>query len=131
MDRAWLDDQKQDRYKLGEMNCYCNQIYDLYGANGLKVLFPDGQKYCLDWYDSYFNAQYVSPTLGIWIAITNLMITIIFQFVGRMQKSVNSSATYQQTAFNIFMGCYLNTAIMVILTFSSFLFSNKRIAENS
>ena len=42
IDKAYSDHVQPRQYQLGEMNCYCNQMLDIYGITGLNVIFEDG-----------------------------------------------------------------------------------------
>jgi len=60
------------------MNCYCQQMFDIYDESAVKIIFPDGEQYCKEWYDVYIQSEFTAPFLGAWIALTNIAITIIF-----------------------------------------------------
>ena len=64
------------------MNCYCNQILDIYGLPGLNVIFEDGQQYCKTWHESVSKYDYQTVALACWIAFTNIIYTVIFAKIG-------------------------------------------------
>ena len=130
-DHAWIDNKREPYHQLGLMNCYCQQMYDLYGEPGTKIIFPDGQQYCKDWFTVYDESQFYSPGLGAWIALTNIAITIIFQFFGKYKRGKDSSENYQTIAFQIFITMYFNTAILLLIAHNSFLQSHTTIKQNS
>lgn len=56
------------------MDCYCKQIYDNYGTNGLKITFEDGEQYCKSWYISFFFTDYVNFIQAAWVAVVNYVV---------------------------------------------------------
>lgn len=40
-DDAWVDHLLPMTYKLGKMNCYCQQMFETYGEPGYKIIFAD------------------------------------------------------------------------------------------
>lgn len=52
IDRAFSDHSRPRQYQLGEMNCYCQNILEIYGSSALNILFEDGEQYCKTWHES-------------------------------------------------------------------------------
>lgn len=50
---AQLDFELPWDQQNGLLNCYCLDIYQKYGWASLKVLFPDGEKHCQEWFPVY------------------------------------------------------------------------------
>ena len=94
IDIAWLDNQKPYKYKLGEMNCYCKNLFEQYGEKSLKVIFADGQQYCKDWHYVFIQGYFTGPAIGAWIAVGNIFITVILQKIMKKQREIDSSANY-------------------------------------
>ena len=120
IDIAWLDNQKPYKYKLGEMNCYCKNIFDQYGEKGLKVIFADGQQYCKDWHYVFIQGYFTGPAIGAWIAVGNIFITVILQKIMKKQREPDSSANYEAVTFAIFFTQYINTSVIILLAMNSF-----------
>lgn len=89
------------------------------------MIFADGEQYCKNWYYTWVQASYTAPSLGIWIAIINVLITFVCQVMGMFMKGIDSEARYISTTFNIFLAQYINSAIVVLLAQNSFLWSEE------
>ena len=61
------------------MECYCEQMYDIYGLDSIDLLFEDGSKYCQTWYFSYFFTEYINFILAGFIAVVNYIIQQTFE----------------------------------------------------
>jgi hypothetical protein len=55
LDDAWVDHLLPMNYKLGKMNCYCQQMYNTYGDAGYKIIFDDNIQHCRSWYNVWFQ----------------------------------------------------------------------------
>ena len=53
IDTALTDSERPRQYMIGLMNCYCDQMYKLYGDPALKITFYDGKQYCKEWHNAY------------------------------------------------------------------------------
>ena len=42
-DEVWLDHMQPNTYQLGQMDCYCEQLFELYGEKAYLMLFADGE----------------------------------------------------------------------------------------
>lgn len=102
------------------MNCYCNQMYGIYGEKSLAITFGDGKQYCKDWFAVFDQNDLIAPALGIWIALTNQIITVTFRWLGKFKRSRSISVDHEAVMFNIFLTSYINTALLLILVFNSF-----------
>lgn len=58
----------------GVINCYCQDMYDLYGFDSLKILFQDNRKLCLEWYPYALSQNYLGYALAIFISFLNLVL---------------------------------------------------------
>lgn len=81
IDSAYEDHQKpfKENQMQGLMECYCEQMYTIYGSNALTILFEDGEQYCKEWYFSYFFTEYVGFMLAAFIAIVNYTVQQVFE----------------------------------------------------
>ena len=56
----------------------------------------------------------------MWIAFSNIVITVTFQLLGKIKRGKNSSENYESVTFNIFVCQFLNTGVLLLLVFNSF-----------
>ena len=63
--------------------------------------------------------------------MTNVAITVIFQFVGKFKRGKDSSENFEIISLMIFIAMYINTAILVLLAHSSFIQTQATISRNS
>lgn len=130
LDQAWLDIKETNpKKRLGIMNCYCTQMYDIYAEAALKTVFPDGEQHCKDWYYTWVQARFTAPALGAWIAIMNVVLTGISTFLAKFKKGKDVAEGYKSVIFNIFLSQYINTAIIVLLAQNSFLWPEEQRAS--
>jgi hypothetical protein len=64
-------------------------MYNTYGDSGYKLIFGDGEQYCRQWYSVYSQNQYQSEILGCWIAVTNILLQIIFKYVSQFRRETD------------------------------------------
>jgi len=87
--------QAQDDFNLpvadqrGIINCFCQEMHDLYGFNSLKILFQDNRKLCLEWYPYALSQNYLGYALAIFISFLNLILQIVLNEVGKTNKTKN------------------------------------------
>jgi hypothetical protein len=104
-------------------------MYDQYGSPALRILFPDGEQYCKDWYGIYVQTQWCTLAVGLWIGLTNFFITLICIFMGRFKVGNDTSDKHEFTTWNIALSHYLNTALIVMLAQNCFVWSEDTVAE--
>lgn len=90
-------------------------MYDIYGMDALKILFPDGEQYCKDWYSIFFQTRFITLAVGLWIGLTNFFITLLCILVGKYKYGNDTSDQHEFTTWNIALSHYLNTALIVML----------------
>jgi hypothetical protein len=131
IDKAFGDYYAAPQQRQGLMNCYCQQMYDKYQEAGLKIIFADGNQYCKDWYYTWVQSRYTSPSIGTWTAVINGILTLACSILGSFRKNDSSAANFRATTFAIFISQYVNTAIIILLAHNSFLWSEETRAEYS
>lgn len=62
--------------------------------------------------------------------MTNIAITLIFQCLGKYKRGKNSSDNYESITFNIFITQYINTAVIILIVYNSFLYNRLTIEKN-
>jgi len=94
------------------LNCYCTNIIRDFGAVGAKVLFEDKKKHCSDWYLAFSYEQYSSIILAAFIALMNLVLHLVFNWMGKLRrtKDVSSGRIYQ--TLSILIAQYVNTVMI-------------------
>lgn len=90
-------------------------MFDIYGEPGYKLIFADSIQYCKQWYSVYSQNQYLTEALGSWVALTNIMFTVIFKRMEKRKREPNQAEIDKATTFNIFIAMYLNTAGLILL----------------
>ena len=129
IDMAWIDQKfTSEENQQGILHCYCNQMYDQYGQAALKILFPDGEQYCKDWYRIFVQTQYCTLAVGIWIGLTNFFITLLCIYLGRLKHGNDTSDKHEFTTWNIALSHYLNTALIVMLAQNCFVWQEEVVA---
>lgn len=115
---------------IGLMNCFCKAKHEQVGDEIGKIVFSDGQSHCTDWlhledmdYSSFF-------LLTILVAFTNMIHQVIFNKLGKMYRPRYTTQINFFKTLTIFVVQYLNTAIIFVLAFNSFLFSESTIKQN-
>lgn len=106
-------------------------MYNTYGDSGYKLIFADGEQYCRQWYNVYSQNQYQSEVLGSWIAVTNILLQVIFRYVSKFRRETDQAEVDKATTFNIFIAMFFNTAGLVTLAHSNFFAGKERIEKNS
>jgi len=106
-------------------------MHDQYGEAGLKIIFADGEQYCKAWYYTWVQTRYISPSIGTWIALFNVILTLACTVLGSYRRDLSNTATFQAVTYAIFITQYINTALIVLLAQNSFLWSEETRAENS
>ena len=115
-DEVWLDYMQPNTYQLGQMDCYCEQLYRLYGESAYAILFADGQQHCKDWASIRNIQKNETEVLGMWIAFVNIIITYVFNFVGdKIFRHKNVAANDIGVMRNVFLMSFINTAILIII----------------
>jgi len=60
------------------------------------------------------------PALGVWIAVGNMLITVVFSWLGITKRSKDSTATYGAVMKTIFLCQYVNTAVLILVAHHRF-----------
>jgi len=115
---AW-DDMRSEEPQ-GYLNCFCKQMYASYGNHGMKILFDDGVQHCQQWYLSYSYEQYSTAILAFFIAIMNLVLHLVFNWMGNLRrpKSLSHGRIYQ--TYTILMAQYINSVVIFLICFYNF-----------
>lgn len=122
---------KPNVYQLGQMDCYCEQLYDLYGDKAYTILFADGLQHCKDWASIRNIQQNETEVLGMWIAFVNIIITYVFNFVGDHMRNKDVAANDIGVMRNVFLMSFINTAILIIVAQNCFMASQERYEANN
>lgn len=69
--------------------------------------------------------------LGSWIAVTNILLQVIFRYVSKFRRETDQAEVDKSTTFNIFIAMFFNTAGLVTLAHSNFFAGKERLAKNS
>lgn len=102
------------------MDCYCEQMYELYELKSLNMLFKNGEAYCRSWYIVYFSQDYVNFLQALWIAFGNWAIQEIFNIMGQYRNTKNVSDNYTYRTVTIFIFQYINNAVMFVFAYHNF-----------
>jgi len=102
-------------------------MYGLYGEPALKMLFFDGEQYCKNWFNSYELSKYTGIGVGCWIAFMNIVMTVTFQVLGKVYRGRSSSSNHEAMMHNIFICQFLNTGIVLLVVFNSFVYDKRYI----
>lgn len=105
-------------------------MLDKYGAAGLKVVFEDDRQHCQDWYPSESLNQYTTWMLAAFVAITNLGLHICINWLGQFKRDANTTEGFKFRMKMIFAAQYVNTAILFLLAYNSFLQSTSTRLDN-
>lgn len=83
-----------------------------FGAVGAKVLFSDNKKHCSDWFLAFSYEKYSTILLAAFIALMNLVLHLVFNWMGKMRrtKDISSGRIYQ--TLSILIAQYVNTALI-------------------
>ena len=95
------------------------------------IKFPDGTTRCKDWYDAYDLGQMSSYYLALLIVVTNMFHQQIFNWLGKLYRPRDTTQINFFKTFTIFIVQYLNTAIVVVVAYNSFLWSGHTIRVNN
>lgn len=129
-DEVWLDHMQPNTYQLGQMDCYCEQLFELYGEKAYLMLFADGEQHCKDWASIRNIQKYETEALGCWIAFVNIIITYVFNFVGDHMRNKNVAENDIGVMRNVFLMSFINTAILIIVAQNCFVASQERYEAN-
>lgn len=111
------------------MNCYCSHLLDTQGFAALDILFDENRTHCLEWYAHTHLQNYTVYTLAIFISIVNLALQISLDWIGKLNKSKNQSASNVWRMTTIFIAQYINTAVVFILVYHNFGMNNSLILD--
>ena len=100
-------------------HCFCEQQYEKLGVKALEIVFSDGVKHCIDWFPTYFMQGYINFALAFIISLINLALQYVLKEV--RIPGVNKQIELTSITFIIFISQYVNTAIMFMLAYHSFL----------
>ena len=120
-DLALADIQLRQQDQSGVMNCYCRQMLAQFGESGMKIFFADGEKHCEAWYPVYTMQSYTTLILALWLSFMNLVTQVAINWFAAARRPKNSVDRHKQTAMQIFLAQYINTAILFMLAYHSFL----------
>jgi hypothetical protein len=114
------------------MHCYCSNLLETYGKGALEVLFEGSDQHCADWYWVFVVEKYLTWILAGFVAIVNLVLQVTVDAVGKhLYKPTNTTEGNRFRIMTIFLSQYINTAIIVLLAYNSFVFSKEKISENN
>lgn len=119
-DLALADIIRPQKQQLGLMNCYCSQMLETFGESGVKIIFEDGEKYCENWYRVYYMSQYTTLILALWLCFMNLVSHIVLNWFAHLRRPKNRVDGFKQTAIQVFLAQYINTAILFMFAYHSF-----------
>lgn len=100
--QALADSRLPQDVRRGILQCYCL-------ANGSEELCSE-----------FLLQKYAVPALGAWITIGNMLISVVFTWLGITKRSKDSAATHGAVMKSIFFCQYLNTVVLVLLAHHSF-----------
>lgn len=99
----------------GILGCYCQQILDSHGEVAMNVLFEDQNKHCLSW----FNTSTVSYLMSVWVAIYfagfNLLVQVLLNWCGSLQRSKNMYAKQRTQTALIFCSQFFNMCVIYLI----------------
>lgn len=108
-------------------------MLETYGESGLDVFVEEGgTQPCRTWYSVFWVEKYLTWILAGLVAVVNLILQANLNFVGRScYKAKNTTEEHYFRIMIIFISQYINTAIVVLLAYSSFTFPANKIEENN
>lgn len=91
-----------------------------FGESGVKIIFEDGEKYCENWYRVFYMQQYTTVILALWLCFMNLVSHIVLNWFAHLRRPKNRVDGFKQTATQVFLAQYINTAILFMFAYHSF-----------
>ena len=76
------------------------------------------------------DGEYSDYDISVYLAFSNLFIQSILYWAGQIIKPINIIDSQISQTFVIFIVQYINTAILVVLCYSSFLSNKEKIQKN-
>ena len=92
--------------------------------------FSDGILHCSEWFDTVMLDKSSPYMLAILVALTNMIHQMVFNKLGKIYRPRDTTQINFFKTFTIFAVQYMNTAIIFIVAYNSFLFSEYVIKKN-
>ena len=115
---------------IGLMHCFCEMKYKIMDHDVVDFLFEDGKKHCEDWLEFHDSDYSNYIMLTILITLTNMLHQVVFDLMGRLFRPRYTTHINFFKTITIFVVQYLNSAIVLILAYNSFLFSEVTVSKN-
>jgi hypothetical protein len=81
---AYLDWKTDVNERSGEINCFCNEIYNNEGYSAMHdfvfELDPTFEKPCQDWFHWYWSVKFATTVIPALSGITNIVIELSVRF---------------------------------------------------
>lgn len=87
--------------------------------------------YCGLWHEIYESEWDITLFSAFYIVVINVIMQFVFTGIGRLTKPDNVAAHYFNRTSAIFVSSFLNTAILINLPYTSFLYHHRRVKENN
>ena len=102
MSMARADEVLPSNEQLGYQHCFCQELH----ANSTtdpKSVDDDSNEYCSNWYKAKISHKFAVPLLGVWMTVSNMLISFLFTQLGITKRSKDSAATYGAVLKSIFV----------------------------
>lgn len=126
-EEAYQDVLDSEGKRSNVMFCYCQRLFwDLIAEkkspyDEMQIEFPDGKKYCLDWFKDYSLSKSLLYLVPFSIIFVNWISKTILRLMARFYGYQSKPEEVLASAVNMFLMSFINSGIVIQLVYFQWL----------